>query len=250
MVDALDEISSMCKARRARILIDAESQLYQFGILDVGLDLMKKHNQDGYAIIFSTYQAYLKSTLSTVTEHLGIAAEGDFTFGLKIVRGAYIDTDKRSLIHDTKQDTDDTYDTLALGALRQELGGFGGKHGRKFPSLNLLLASHNKKSVLAAHELHQHRLQEGLPTVPVGYAQLQGMCDELSFGLLQMQGTGKGCLPEVFKCTTWGGLAECLGYLARRAGENRDAASRTQDEFLALRKETWRRLKRVFAFGG
>lgn len=249
-MDALDEITSMCRARRARVLIDAESQLYQFGILEVGLDLMRKHNQDGYAVVFSTYQAYLKSTLSSVTEHLGIAAEGDFTFGLKIVRGAYIDTDNRSLIHDTKQDTDDTYDTLAHGALKQDLGGFGGKHGKRFPSLNLLLASHNKKSVLSAHELHQHRLQQGLPTVPVGYAQLQGMCDELSFGLLQMHSTDKGCLPEVFKCTTWGGLAECLGYLARRAGENRDAASRTHDEFLALRKETWRRLKSVFAFSG
>ncbi|KAL3951727.1 hypothetical protein ACCO45_013444 [Purpureocillium lilacinum] len=246
MLDALDEISARCKAQQARILIDAESQLYQFGILEVGLDLMRKYNRDGHAVIYNTYQAYLKSTPAAP----GGGARGDFTLGLKLVRGAYLATDKRSLIHDTKQDTDAAYDAIALGALRQDLFGFGGveKHEearRPFPSVNLFLASHNKESVVAAHELHRQRSEQGLPTVPVGFAQLQGMSDALSFGLLRLGGA-----PEVYKCTTWGSLAECLGYLARRASENRDAASRTSDEFAALRAEARRRVGRLLRLQG
>ncbi|PWI72014.1 proline oxidase Put1 [Purpureocillium lilacinum] len=250
MLDALDEISARCKAQQARILIDAESQLYQFGILEVGLELMRKYNRDGHAVIYNTYQAYLKSTPASVAGHLAAALEGDFMLGLKLVRGAYLATDKRSLIHDTKQDTDAAYDAIALGALRQDLFGFGGveKHEearRPFPSVNLFLASHNKESVVAAHELHRQRSEQGLPTVPVGFAQLQGMSDALSFGLLRLGGA-----PEVYKCTTWGSLAECLGYLARRASENRDAASRTSDEFAALRAEARRRVGRLLRLQG
>ena len=250
MLDALDEISARCKAQQARILIDAESQLYQFGIPEVGLDLMRKYNRDGHAVIYNTYQAYLKSTPASVAGHLAAALEGDFTLGLKLVRGAYLATDKRSLIHYTKQDTDAAYDAIALGALRQDLFGFGGveKHEearRPFPSVNLFLASHNKESVVAAHELHRQRSEQGLPTVPVGFAQLQGMSDALSFGLLRLGGA-----PEVYKCTTWGSLAECLGYLARRASENRDAASRTSDEFAALRAEARRRVGRLLRLQG
>ncbi|ODA76844.1 hypothetical protein RJ55_07360 [Drechmeria coniospora] len=244
MLDALDEISVLCKQKQASILIDAESQLYQFGILDVGLDLMQRFNRDGHAVIYSTYQAYLKSTPATIAQHLAAAAEGGYTLGLKLVRGAYLATDKRSLMHDTKQDTDDAYNSIALGALRRELGGFGGEGKVDFPSVHLMLCGHNKESVFAAHALHQRRLDQGLPTVPVGFAQLQGMSDELSLGLLLRRKEGEASSrkgPDVYKCSTWGGLGECLGYLARRAAENRDAASRTQDEYRALKREVRRR---------
>ncbi|KJZ68387.1 hypothetical protein HIM_10455 [Hirsutella minnesotensis 3608] len=244
MLDALDEIGAQCKAQQAQMLIDAESQLFQFGIFGVGLELMQKYNGDGHAVIYNTYQAYLKSMPASLAEHLAAALDGGFILGLKLVRGAYLATEKRSLIHDTKQDTDDAYNAVALGALQQCLLGFGGTDtgARPFPSVKLLLASHNKESVLAAHELHTRRLGQGLKTVPVGFAQLQGMSDTLSFGLLRLSGA-----PEVYKCSTWGSLDECLGYLARRAAENRDAADRTRDEYSALKAEAWRRLRRVFA---
>lgn len=167
------------------------------------------------------------------------AEKDEFTLGLKLVRGAYILSDNRALIHDTKEDTDNAYNTIAQGALRQRLGPFGGKH-RLFPSVNLLLASHNRESVMAASALHRQRVVAGLPTVPVAYGQLHGMSDEVSFLLLVEKDKG-GISPEVFKCTTWGSMGECVGYLLRRAVENRDAVLRTKDEFAALRKEARRR---------
>lgn len=244
MMEALDEICSRCKERGVRILVDAESQYFQRGIQRVTLELMRKYNRDGYASIYNTYQAYLKSTPSTLAKHLVAAQKDSFTLGLKVVRGAYIASDERSLIHDTKEDTDNAYDAIAQGALKQRIGDFGVKPGCYFPSVNLFLASHNKKSVVAAHKFHQQRLTAGLPTVPVRFAQLHGMSDEVSFSLLQMKDSDGA--PEVYKCSTWGGLGECLAYLLRRAIENRDAVSRTGDEYAALKSEMARRFKSFF----
>lgn len=241
MSDSLWTISERCKQRQVRLLIDAESQLYQEGILKAGLDLMKEYNRDGHALIYNTYQAYLKSTPATIESHLSAALDGKFTLGLKLVRGAYLATEKRSLIHDTKMDTDNAYNAIAHGALSKKLGLIGKEGGQPFPSVNLMLCGHNKESVFTAHALHQQRLQQGLPTVPVGFAQLQGMSDQISFGLLQL-GKLHGSGPEVYKCSTWGTVVECLGYLTRRALENRDAAGRTVDEYQALKAEAKRRL--------
>ncbi|KAG9854951.1 proline oxidase, partial [Aureobasidium melanogenum] len=245
MIDALDEIALGCKNRNARILVDAESQRFQWGIMDATIDLMRKFNRNGRALVYSTYQAYLKSTPTTLEKHLTLASDEGFTLGLKLVRGAYINSDERSLIHDTKQDTDDAYNMIAQGALSQQLGSFGSQGSRPFPSVNLFLASHNKQSVFAAHDLHQKRLRAMEPTVPVGYAQLQGMSDQVSFGLLKLR-DNNGTSPDVFKCSTWGTMSECLAYLLRRAVENRDAVSRTGDELKALRAESWKRFKALF----
>lgn len=242
MLDALDEICSRCKDRNVRILVDAESQHFQWGILRVSLDLMRKYNRDGYALIYNTYQAYLKSTPDTLSKHLAAAQKEGFTLGLKLVRGAYIASDERSLIHDTKEDTDNAYNSIAQGALKQTVGEFGST--TPFPSVNLFLASHNRESVMAAHELHKQRLGAGLPTVPVGFAQLHGMSDEVSFSLLALKGSDG--TPEVYKCSTWGGMGECLAYLLRRAIENRDAVLRTTDEYNALKSEVKRRVKGLF----
>ncbi|KAL4927668.1 proline dehydrogenase family protein [Aspergillus undulatus] len=242
MLSALDEICTKSAARGARILVDAESHHFLSGILRVTLDLMRKFNADGHARIYNTYQAYLKSTPGTISKHLAAASEEGFTLGLKLVRGAYIASDERSLIHDTKADTDNAYNSIAQGAIRQEFCGFG-SGTKPFPSVNLFLASHNKESVLAAHALHQQRVKDQLPTVPVGFGQLHGMSDEVSFSLLSLKGNDGE--PKVYKCSTWGGLGDCLAYLLRRAIENRDAVGRTGDEYRALKAELRRRVRAV-----
>ncbi|KAL4975814.1 FAD-linked oxidoreductase-like protein [Aspergillus desertorum] len=222
ILSALDEISTRCAAKGVRILVDAESHHFLPGILRVTLDLMRKFNKDGHARIYNTYQAYLKSTPATIARHLQAASDEGFTLGLKLVRGAYIASDERSRIHDINADTDAAYNGIAQA---------------------LFLASHNRESVMAAHALRQRRVKEGLPTVPVGFGQLHGMSDEVSFGLLALKKRGNE--PMVYKCSTWGGLGECLAYLVRRAVENRDAVGRTGDEYRALKREVARRIRAV-----
>ncbi|KAM0807598.1 putative Proline dehydrogenase [Seiridium cardinale] len=246
-VDAINEVCAACKARSIRVIIDAESQHFQKGIAAAALELMRKFNRGGTAVVYNTYQAYLKQTPSVIAEHLEVANKDRFTLGLKLVRGAYILSDNRSLIHDSKEETDDAYNGIATGALKKQIGEFGAQGSKPFPSVNLFLASHNKASVLGAHRLHQYRIKNSLPTIPVGFGQLHGMSDEVSFSLLSEKDENQAS-PDVFKCSTWGSLGECLAYLLRRAVENRDAVMRTSDEFTALKSEVWRRVKSGLKF--
>ncbi|KAJ5166160.1 uncharacterized protein N7482_004941 [Penicillium canariense] len=244
MIDAMSEICRKCKERNVRVLVDGESQHFQWGILRLTLDLMRTFNRDGYAVVYNSYQAYLKSMSNTLAAHLAAAQKEGFTLGMKVVRGAYMASDERALIHDTKEDTDNAFNGISQGALKRTIGEFGTTI--PFPSVNLFLASHNRESVMAAHQLHQQRTQAGLPTVPVGFAQLHGMSDEVSFSLLALKGSDGS--PQVYKCSTWGRMGECLAYLLRRAIENRDAVLRTTDEYNALKAELKRRLKGGFSF--
>lgn len=239
MMDALDEIATKCKARGIKIIVDAESQHFQKGIARTTLELMRKFNREPEVVIYNTYQAYLKDTPLVLQQHLEEANKDGFTLGLKLVRGAYILSDDRSLIHDTKEDTDNAYNGIAQGALQQKLYDYG--TSKPFPALNLFLASHNKDSVISAQRLFTQRQRDGLPTVPVSFGQLHGMSDEVGLSLLKEK-DADGKAPEVFKCSTWGSMGECIGYLWRRAVENRDAVLRTRDEYNALKKEVWRRL--------
>ncbi|KAJ5029049.1 fad-linked oxidoreductase [Bipolaris maydis] len=239
MMDALDEIETRCKERGIQIIVDAESQYFQKGIARTSLELMRKFNREPKVVIYNTYQAYLKNQPRYLQQHLAEAEKDGFTLGLKLVRGAYISSDDRSVIHNTKEDTNAAYNGIMEGALQQKLWDFG--VSRPFPALNLLLASHNKKSVITAQRLHVQREKSGLPTVPVAFAQLHGMSDEVGFSLLKEQ-CADGKAPDVFKCSTWGSMGDCVAYLLQRAVENRDAVLRTKDEFDALKKEFWRRM--------
>lgn len=241
--EALEGIVAKCERDGIQVIVDAESQRFQGGIDSVSVELMRKFNR-GKVVVYNTYQAYLKHTPQTIENHLAEADKHGFTMGLKLVRGAYLLSDDRPLIHDTKEGTDKAYNDIVHGVLSRQLGPFGSL--RPFPSLQLFLASHNRVSVLSALSLHRQRTRAGLPTVPVAFGQLHGMSDEVSFSLLR-EADDQGERPDVFKCTTWGTMGECIGYLLRRAVENRDAVLRTRDEFVALRTEVWRRLMSPFS---
>lgn len=240
MLEALDEICRRIVQKNARILMDAEQRAFLDGIYSWTLDLMRKYNRDGRAVVYNTYQAYLKATPDVIAAHMQAAGSEGFILGLKLVRGAYMGSDPRHLIHDTKEETDTAYDTIVQSVLSRRFNGFGGENEKVFPPTDLFLASHNYKSVMAAHNLHQTRISAQLPTVQVEYGQLMGMADGVSYGLLQVKGHNN-MSPGVYKCLTWGSLGECLQYLVRRAMENQDAVARTDSEHQALKAEVKRR---------
>ncbi|KAE8374877.1 FAD-linked oxidoreductase-like protein [Aspergillus bertholletiae] len=245
MMLALQDICTRALERNARIFVDAEQQSVQSGIDAVALDLMRRYNRNGTAVVYNTYQAYLKSTPENLLSHLDIADKEGFTLGVKLVRGAYINSEPRYLINDTKLGTDDSYNAIAAGILRRQHGPFGVE--RQFPSTELFLATHNKESALAADALYKERLAAGQPTTKVQYGQLLGMADEVSCRLLQLRDdssqVAQKASPEVYKCLSWGTLGDCLSYLLRRAVENRDAVGRTTQEYFALKTESCRRRK-------
>lgn len=228
----------------------------QAGINDWTLSYMRKYNtaEPGKAVIYGTYQSYLKAAPSILAGHLHAAREGGFTVGVKLVRGAYLGSDPRHLFHDTKADTDACYDGITEALLRREWSGTlapfapgpGPKSkGENFPGVNLVLASHNAESVRKARAI----LDSGERGTEVAFAQLQGMADEVSCEILAVKDEGsKGEVfkPRAYKYLVWGSTGECMKYLLRRAQENRDAVGRTRSGRDAMRAEVWRRLKGAF----
>lgn len=243
---ALYRICRRALERKVRLLVDAEQQSEQNGIDALALDLMRKYNKNGTATVYNTYQAYLKSTESTIYSHMNVANAEGFTIGVKLVRGAYINSEPRHLIHDTKEKTDQMYNSIIESLLKRDATNLKeNRSGKKmFPETELFLGTHNGHSAKLAHQIHSSRVVSGLPTIRVQYGQLLGMADDVSGELVQMASSKHPELgPDVYKCLSWGSVGECVSYLMRRAVENRDAVSRTQDAHSAIIREIKRRLR-------
>lgn len=240
LANAIDSICALAASRGVRLLFDAEQASLQPGIDDWTLEYMRKYNR-GRVCVYGTYQAYLKSCADTVSQHLRIAKDEGFQLGVKLVRGAYINTDPRHLINDTKADTDEMYDSLTRSLLTrtwdEPLHGSG-----PFPETAVVLASHNADSIRLGRELVERGLSKG----ECDFAQLMGMADEVSCTLLP-GGAGPGS-PGVraFKYLVWGSTGDCMKYLLRRAYENRDAVARTKEGRDAMGRELVRRVKSMF----
>lgn len=249
---AIDGICRLAAERGVRLLFDAEQQAVQAGIYDWTLDYMRKYNTPERAVIYCTYQAYLKATPQVLSEHLAIAKKDGFALGVKLVRGAYLGSDPRHLIHDTKADTDAAYDGIAEALLTRKWSGplvAPEGQGEVFPAVKMILASHNGDTVRKARAI----LEAGPCGTEVAFAQLQGMADEVSCELVSARknpfpASEKTLAPLAYKYLVWGSTGECMKYLLRRAQENRDAVQRTKSGRDAMRGEVARRVKALFGF--
>ncbi len=261
LADAIDNICVLAASQGIRLLFDAEQQAVQAGIDDWTLTYMRKYNTPQKATVYGTYQAYLKSTPATLSSHLRAAREVGFTLGVKLVRGAYLGSDPRHRIHDTKAETDAAYDGIAEALLRRQWCTpiTPTDENKTFPNVNLVLASHNAETVRKARAI----LASGVSGTEIAFAQLQGMADEVSCELVYRARNGgetasessarlnevagiRNSRPQAYKYLVWGSTGECMKYLLRRAQENRDAVQRTRSGRDAMRTEVWRRMKALF----
>lgn len=237
-------MSAICEraaAQGSRLWIDAEQQVFQPTIDRWTVDMMRRYNKNGQALVSLTVQAYLKSARKTISTLLRQSHDENWTLGIKLVRGAYISSETRSLIHDTKMQTDDCYDGIAAGLLTKNFPGF---EAHSFPNVELFLAGHNAESIRKAHALHKDLLHKGRSPQPVRFGQLLGMADDISCELLALGDSvkEKGSVPMVYKCMNWGSVRECMHYLARRATENQSAARRMGSTVGVMQKELRRRV--------
>lgn len=198
---------------------------------------------------------YLKSSPEILCEHLEIARKDNFILGVKLVRGAYLQSDPRHLIHDSKEDTDTAYDDATRLLLtgsppspqpgRRAFFTIGMGHQLGEARVNLVLATHNKQSVETALALR--RQVPNSITTEIAYAQLLGMADELSFALLAEEPSSPPTeVVKVYKYAVWGTTQECVKYLVRRAEENKDAVTRSAENRQACAVEMRRRLMAGF----
>lgn len=256
MDKAMREVCELSASKNVKLLPAAEETTTTAGIDAWSLGLQRDFNKGkNGSVVYNTYQAYLRQTGATLAKHLADAQKEGYTLGIKLVRGAYLGSEPKQLIWGSKEETDTAYDTLAAGLLKREYNGMltavQRADSNSFPGIEVMLATHNAASVRKAQAIRTQQTQNKEYKIPLGYAQLQGMADEVSCEIVQAAKVSPSDgelvdLPKAYKCTTWGTMTECLNYLLRRAAENKDAAQRTHESRDAMSAELRRRFKAVF----
>jgi proline dehydrogenase len=82
-------MSAICEraaAQGSRVWIDAEQQEFQSTIDRWTVDMMRRYNTNGQALVSLTLQAYLKSARHTLETLLQQARVEGWTLGVKLVR--------------------------------------------------------------------------------------------------------------------------------------------------------------------
>lgn len=226
-------VSAICEKAYAAgipVMIDAEETWIQDTIDRLALNMMRKFNREK-AIVYNTYQLYRHDKLQSLKTDHGVAAKEGFILGAKLVRGAYMEKERKralelgypSPIQPDKAAADRDYDD----ALR-----FSTDH---VSQIAIVAGTHNEDSCrLLAGLLDQKNIDHKHPHVY--FSQLLGMSDNLSFNLADSN-------YNVAKYVPYGPIKAVLPYLFRRAQENTAIAGQMSRELGLIVKEMKRRSK-------
>ncbi len=230
----VSRIDLICKAAYeagTSVFIDAEESWIQDAIDQWTFDMMLKYNKEK-CIVFNTLQMYRHDRLAFLTDCLALANEHHVKYGIKLVRGAYMEKERAraiekgypSPIQATKADTDKDYNA-ALKVIVEHRSVF-----------SLCAGTHNEDS----SELLMNFMQEAQidpQSEQFYFAQLLGMSDHISYNVAHAN-------YHVAKYVPFGPVKEVLPYLLRRADENTSVAGQTGRELSLIMKELDRRAKK------
>ncbi|XP_053695355.1 proline dehydrogenase 1, mitochondrial isoform X2 [Sabethes cyaneus] len=239
MIRRLNTIVKAAQDLDVRIMIDAEQTYFQPAISRITLEMMRKYNTEK-AIVFNTYQCYLKETYKEVCTDLQQAKRQNFYFGAKLVRGAYIEQERaRAAALGYEDPTNPSFEattemyhkTLTECLRRIRILKDAGEDPKK---IAIMVASHNEDTVRFAIEKMQEIGIHPEDKV-ICFGQLLGMCDYITFPLGQAG-------YSAYKYIPYGPVNEVLPYLSRRAQENKGVLQKIKKEKRLLLSEILKRL--------
>ncbi|XP_045465452.1 proline dehydrogenase 1, mitochondrial [Harmonia axyridis] len=238
MIRRLTTIVSAAREMDVRIMVDAEQTYFQPAIARITLEFMRKFNKEK-AIVFNTYQCYLKNALDEVSTDLEQAKRQNFFFGAKLVRGAYIEQERaRAAALGYEDPTNPNFEATSemyhktLSECLRRIKEFKVKSEDK--KIAIMVASHNEDTVrFAIEKMKELGIQPNDKVICFG--QLLGMCDYITFPLGQ---SGY----SAYKYIPYGPVKEVLPYLSRRAQENKGILQKIQKEKKLLLSEIIRRV--------
>jgi proline dehydrogenase len=231
VVNRLLKICEMASQKNIGVLVDAEETWIQDPVDALTILMMDTYNK-GKVVVYNTIQLYRHDRLAFLKDSYTAAAERNFILGAKLVRGAYMDKERKraldlgypSPIQPNKESCDNDYN---------EAVAFCVDH---LDSIALIVASHNEYSNLYCTKLLDEKgLSHDHPHVH--FSQLFGMSDNITFNLAKF-----GC--RVSKYLPFGPIKDVIPYLMRRAQENSSVAGQTGRELGLIEKELKRRFKK------
>jgi len=221
----------ICQAAAERsvgVLIDAEETWIQDPVDALTMLMMDGFNK-GKALVYNTMQHYRVDRLEFLKECYDAALERDFILGAKLVRGAYMEKERKrademnypSPIQPNKESTDKDFNEGVRFCIDH------------IEHIALIVASHNEFSNLHTTQLMREKgLTMNHPHVH--FSQLYGMSDNITFNLAHA-----GC--RVSKYLPFGPIRDVIPYLMRRAQENTSVKGQTGRELMLIKKELQRR---------
>jgi proline dehydrogenase len=223
-----EKICAAAFNKQVPVMIDAEETWIQNTIDELALEMMTKFNKQKL-IVYNTYQMYRHDKLADLEADYLIAKETGFILGVKMVRGAYMEKERKralelgypSPIQRDKAATDKDYDESLRFCVKNiaQIGIVCGTHNEDSSRLLTELIDENN---IPHHHKHLY------------FAQLLGMSDNLSFNL-----SDAGY--NVAKYVPYGPIKAVMPYLFRRAQENTSVAGQTGRELGLISKEKARR---------
>ncbi|MBC7873868.1 MAG: proline dehydrogenase family protein [Ferruginibacter sp.] len=222
------QICETAVKKKIGVLVDAEETWIQDPVDALTILMMDTFNKDR-VVVYNTIQHYRHDRLQFLRDSYAAAAERNFILGAKLVRGAYMEKERKraaekgypSPIQPDKEKCDRDYNAGLEFCI---------EHIR---SIGLIVASHNEYSNLYATQLIQ---QKGLALnhPHIHWSQLYGMSDNITFNLAHA-----GC--SVSKYLPFGPIKDVVPYLMRRAQENSSVKGQTGRELGLIKKELLRR---------
>ena len=235
VVDRFEKVCEKAFTENVKILIDAEEVDVQKAIDDLAIVMMRKYNKSN-PIVFNTVQLYRKDRLKYMRELLKNNKNKNIQFGLKLVRGAYMEKERKiamnkgieSPICDSKTETDNNFNK-GVDFVFDNLN-----------RISFVCASHNEDSILKVMDLMKKRKIKHNDQ-RVWFGQLFGMSDNISFNLGQKK-------YNTFKILPFGSVKNLMPYLIRRAQENTSVQGQTGRELQLILNEKKRRKKANLSF--
>lgn len=196
-------------------VIDAEKHELQEGVYELQRRLYAKFNRPNIPVsIVGTLQMYLSDSARLLALEEKLARDNNYRLGIKLVRGAYIHSEKerQTIIHKTKEDTDENYNQGISYCIESILA----NDNNASTIGHLVVASHNGESLKLATEKLYASANPSKNNICLG--QLLGMADNATYDLIKNYKAD-----NVIKYVAWGPPLETKEYLLRRLEENGDA---------------------------